>query len=421
MRNPLLSVLKRPSFLFLIISEFFSQFAMNLLNFILLIVVFKISSSNLAVAGVILAFTLPSIFFGIVAGVLVDRWNKKRVLVVTNMLRAIVVIPLFFVSTELFLMYIIIFIISLVTQFFVPAEAPIIPQLVPRKLLLPANALFSVGIYGSSIVAYSLSGPLLLVFDTTKIFLFISILFLVSSVFALMIRFVFSNENKISVNKIQFIDEIKGSFSLILKKEKIFHSIFILTLLQTLLFVIAVIGPGYATNIVNIQIEKFPLFFVMPAVIGMVIGAIMIGNFLNNVSKRTLVKYGVLIIGVILILFPKVSFFTSREIIQNINNMLGYGMNIENVHIMMIMGLIVGFGFSLVFVPSNTMIQEETSDMQRGKIYGALNSFIGIISIIPILSAGVLADLYGIELVLTSLGIVIIFFALFLFWKYKYK
>ena len=83
-RNPLISALSIPSFLLLILSEFFSQFAMNLFNFILLIVVFQISSSNLAVAGVVLAFTLPSILFGIIAGVFVDNWNKKRVLVITN-------------------------------------------------------------------------------------------------------------------------------------------------------------------------------------------------------------------------------------------------------------------------------------------------------------------------------------------------
>lgn len=156
MRNPLLSALTIPSFFFLIISEFFSQFAMNLLNFILLIVVFQLSNSSLAVSGVILAFTLPSIFFGIVAGVLVDRWSKKRVLVLTNILRAIAVVPLIFVSTELFIIYVVIFIVSLITQFFIPAEIPIIPQLVPKKLLLSANALFVTGIFQLVYLKWSL-------------------------------------------------------------------------------------------------------------------------------------------------------------------------------------------------------------------------------------------------------------------------
>ena len=89
MANPFLKVLSISSFSYLLISEFFSQFAMNLLNFILLIVVYQISGSNIAVAGVVLSFTLPSILFGIIAGVYVDKWNKKHVLVYTNVLRAL--------------------------------------------------------------------------------------------------------------------------------------------------------------------------------------------------------------------------------------------------------------------------------------------------------------------------------------------
>src|SRR3989344_1875686 len=156
MRNPFISVLSIPPFLFLLISEFFSQFAMNLLNFILLIVVFQLSGSNIAVAGVVLSFTLPSILFGIIAGVYVDKWNKKRVLVYTNVLRALAAFPLIFISSELFVVYTLSFLVSLITQFFIPAETPIIPLLVPKKLLISANALFSMGIFGSIIIAYVL-------------------------------------------------------------------------------------------------------------------------------------------------------------------------------------------------------------------------------------------------------------------------
>lgn len=102
---------------------------MNLLNFILLIVVFNLSNSNIAVAGVVLSFTVPSILFGILAGVYVDKWNKKNVLVYTNALRAVAVFPLIFVSHQLFFVYGLSFLVSLITQFFIPAETPIIPHI----------------------------------------------------------------------------------------------------------------------------------------------------------------------------------------------------------------------------------------------------------------------------------------------------
>jgi len=408
-RNPLISALSIPSFLLLILSEFFSQFAMNLFNFILLIVVFQISSSNLAVAGVVLAFTLPSILFGIIAGVFVDNWNKKRVLVITNILRAASAIPLIFISTNLFLIYLLTFIVSLITQFFIPAETPIIPQLVPKKFLLSANAVFSLGIFGSIIVAYALSGPFLLILGVSKIFLFITILFGASAFFAFLIKFKFKKHK--TDQKIEIFTEVKDAFSLMARKEKIYHSLFILTLLQTLILVIAVLGPGYATNILKIEVEKFPLLFVTPAVVGMTVGAVIIGSFLHKYQKQTLVKVGLLIIGIILIIFPNVE--TIFEIL------LPQSMSIGSVRIMMFMAVVVGFAFSLVFVPSNTMIQEETTDKQRGKIYGTLNTMVGIVSVVPVLTVGVVADNFGVDKVLTLVGIVIILFSVSLFLKYK--
>lgn len=367
---------------------------MNLLNFILLIVAFQLSSSNLAVAGVVLAFTLPSIFFGIIAGVFVDKWNKKKVLVYTNILRALAVFPLIFVSHELFLVYFLTFLVSLITQFFVPAETPIIPHLVPRHLLLSANAIFSMGIFGSIIVAYALSGPLLLTLGKINVFILITILFAVSAVFAYLLKINYK-EKYAGKQKIDVKAEIKDAFSVMRGNKKVYHSLFLLVLLQTLILVIAVIGPGYATHVLHIQVEKFPLLFVTPAVIGMAIGAVVIGNFLYNKSKSTLAKIGLLIIGIMLLLIPNLTRF----------------LDFDPVDIMIPLAIVIGFAFSLVFVPSNTIIQEETTDEQRGKIYGSLNNLVGIVSLIPVLGVGVLADSFGVATVITCIGVGVVIVA----------
>ncbi len=417
MGNPFLKVLSIPSFLYLLISEFFSQFAMNLLNFTLLIVVFQLSESNIAVAGVVLSFTLPSILFGIIAGVYVDKWNKKNVLVYTNILRALAAFPLIFISHELFLVYALSFVISLITQFFIPAETPIIPLLVPKKNLISANALFSMGIFGSIIVAYALSGPLLLLFGKTNVFIFITFLFALSAVFAFFIRLKF-DKSKVKI-KINILEEVKDAFIFMAKKDKVYHSLFLLTLLQTLILVIAVIGPGYAENILHIDVEKFPVLFVTPAVIGMSIGAVLIGNFWHKKSKQALAKIGLLIIGIVILLFPYGYLVTSRESIVSINSYMPNMVSINDVHILVFLAVIVGFAFSLVFVPSNTLIQEETTDKQRGKIYGSLNTLVGIVSIVPILGVGALADLIGISKVITLIGVSVITIALLRIFKFK--
>ena len=391
---------------------------MNLLNFILLIVVFNLSNSNIAVAGVVLSFTVPSILFGILAGVYVDKWNKKNVLVYTNALRAVAVFPLIFVSHQLFFVYGLSFLVSLITQFFIPAETPIIPHMVKKELLLSANALFSMGIFGSIITAYALSGPILLILGKTNVFTFLTVLFIVSSLFAFLIKIKHVKEVD-GKNKINVRDEIKDAFNVMMKKEKVYHSLFLLTLLQTLILVIAVIGPGYAKNILHIDVEKFPILFVTPAVIGMALGSLVIGNFLHNKSRQAIAKAGLLIIGFVVLFFPYGSVLTSRQFIQDINNYLPNMLRINVIHIMLFLAVIIGFAFSLVFVPSNTILQEETTDRQRGKIYGSLNTLVGICSILPVLGAGALADIFGVSKVITVIGLIIISISLLRIFKYK--
>ncbi len=65
MQSPLIAALKIPSFFFLVVSEFFSQFAMNLLNFSLLIVAFQLSKSN-PTPSRLSTHTVPQLLLGVI-------------------------------------------------------------------------------------------------------------------------------------------------------------------------------------------------------------------------------------------------------------------------------------------------------------------------------------------------------------------
>jgi MFS family permease len=412
--NLILKVLRIKPFTYLIASEFFSQFSMNLFNFSLLIVVFSVANSNSAVSGVVLAFTIPSILFGIFAGVLVDRWNKKTVLFATNIIRAMLIIPLAFLHTNLAVIYAVTFGVSVVTQFFIPAETPIIPLLVGKPLLLSANALFGMGIYASIFLAYAMSGPFISIFGQSNLFIFLSILFLIAGFFAFLIK---GSNLKIEPKKAEIVlgfkEEISTVLKLISKTKALSHALFSLTLAQILILVLAVIGPGYAEHILRIKIESFPTVFMIPAVVGIALGALIIGSFLHKKSKSALTKFGMLLMGVSILLLPYGSRVESRELIHFINFYLPHVLQITMLHITVSLAFVLGFATSFVFVPSNAVLQEETSDEWRGKVYGVLNSLIGVASIIPVVVVGGLADLIGVKLVITGMGIVVILIALF--------
>ncbi|MBI3984579.1 MAG: MFS transporter [Candidatus Levybacteria bacterium] len=413
--NHILKTLQIKPFLYLILSEFFSQISMNVFNFILLIIVFSIARSNSAVSGVVIAFTFPTIIFGILAGVLVDKWNKKKVLFLTNLLRALMVLPLFLLHGNLFFIYAVTFGVSIVTQFFIPAETPMIPVLVKRKYLLSANAIFGVVMYSSIFLAYALSGPILYLFGKQNVFVFLALFFLIAAFFAFVIKVkkkeAISPTLPVESIGLSFSSEIRTLVALVSKTKTLYHALFSLTLAQILIYVLAVIGPGYAQSILKIPIESFPFLFVTPAVIGMSLAALILGSILYKKSKTYLTKLGLLILGIAILLLPYGDKLTSRDIVQFLNLYLPMFLQINVLHIMIFLAFIIGFATAFVFVPANTILQEETSDESRGKIYGLLNSLVGVLSFVPVVAVGGLADIIGVKAVISAIGLIVLVIA----------
>lgn len=135
-------LLNKP-FILLWLAQVSSQLAFNMLNFIFIIFAYEKTLSNTAVSGIVISFTLPALFFGMLAGVYVDRRNKKSVLLFSNLLRGLLTLALYFTKDVLFSVFLISFLTSGITQFFIPAEAATIPRLVGKKRLVGANSLFT--------------------------------------------------------------------------------------------------------------------------------------------------------------------------------------------------------------------------------------------------------------------------------------
>ncbi len=409
MNNNLLLALQNRPFLFLWLAEVLSQVASNMTNFILLLVVFSLTHSNTAVSGIMLAFLLPAILLGIIAGVYVDRKDKKHVLTVTNVVRGIILLLLATLHSNVLGVYILTFVVAAATQFFIPAETPMIPLLVEKHLLLSANALFGLAFYGSLLIAYALSGPFLIYFGPQRAFVVLAGMFFVGALFASLIRrsSVVKKKSKEGTN-LTFASEIKMALSLIFTIRNIYHSFLMLALSQILVLVIAVLGPGFATSILHIPVNTFPLLFVTPAAIGMGVGAFIIINFFQHRNRAKVTNLGLLTTAITLFLLTFINNITHAHIVESINRFLPTLLQINLLHTMVALAFLSGVANALIFVPSNTLIQEETSDEVRGKIYGALNAMIALLSLVPIIAVGSLADIFGIGVVLLIIAISVI-------------
>jgi MFS family permease len=122
--------------------------------------VYQMTGSALATGGVLIANKISSLLLGSVAGVFVDRWNRKRTMVVANLIRALLLLPLFAVDSadRIWIVYVASAALSAVGQFFRPAENALLPRLVGEEHLIPANALNSLNDNLSRLVGPALGG-----------------------------------------------------------------------------------------------------------------------------------------------------------------------------------------------------------------------------------------------------------------------
>lgn len=409
MNSNLFRALSEKSFANLWVGEILTQIAGNLFNFFLILIVFKLTQSNTAVSGAVLSFTIPAILFGSIAGVYVDRWNKKNVLIITNILRAVLILALILFLDNLVLIYIMSFLVAVLTQFFIPAETPIIPLTVHPKNLLSANALFGFGLFGSILIAYVLSGPLLLAFGPIKTLLVLALMLLLGAFVISLVHLPYATKRttQIMQHSLNFIGDIRHTLRLIFQSKIISHSLFLLALSQILILILATIAPGYADQILGINVEEFPLVFVAPAAIGMVVGALVLVNFFHNHPRDRVITVGILLSGLAMLFLPFGSKVASRDFILTLNTYLPHMFDITILQIIALVAFVLGVANSLVFVPANTTLQEKTPDEIRGKIYGLLNTIVGALSLLPIILVGGLSDIVGVGTVITGIGVIL--------------
>jgi MFS family permease len=122
-------------------------------------VVYDATNSALAVGAVFLVATIPNLLFSPIAGAFVDRWDHREVMIVSDLLRAgiVLLIPLAAV-TNLALAYPLVFLVTTVSIFFRPAKGAILPRIVRSDDLVPANSALWVGETFADIGGYLIAG-----------------------------------------------------------------------------------------------------------------------------------------------------------------------------------------------------------------------------------------------------------------------
>lgn len=137
--------------------QLLSQLADRIFIYVLMILAYTLTRSNLGVSIPMLSFGIPSILFGSLAGVYADRLDRKGIMVISCILRGLLILLLVpLVNKSVPLIFLVSLFIYTVAQFFAPAESSSIPELVEKKNLIVANSLFVITWMGASMLGFGL-------------------------------------------------------------------------------------------------------------------------------------------------------------------------------------------------------------------------------------------------------------------------
>lgn len=406
--DPVLEVLSNGLFRRLWIGQMTSQLAGNMLIFLLALLMYRKTGSNVAVSGLFLAYGLPSLLFGVIAGTIVDRLDRRAVLLVAHASRALLVFAVLALNERISAVYLIVFLYAVINQLTMPSEVPLIPQFVPKSHLVSANSLFSFTFYSSMAIGLISAGPVLRWLGRDGAHILIFALFLVAaiSVFGIPPQ----GEGIKSLKRIfhydffyilkRFLANMQMGIQYVAKSQVLRDAVVLLTGTQIMLVLLGTLGPGFADTVLRIDVRDASLLIVGPTIFGILSGTVWVGNRGYRYPASRLMNIGVLSAGIILI---------TTSLLFGAANTLWFSLLPRPLVLTMALGLffMLGVANSLLDVPSNTILQKEAEGDMRGRVYGILSASVGGAGILPVVISGVLADLIGVGQVIFLLGLVV--------------
>jgi predicted MFS family arabinose efflux permease len=342
--------------------------------------IYSLTGSALAAGLLFTCYTAPSILFGSVAGVFVDRWDRKRTMVIANLLRAVVLLPLLFVRSPewVWVIYVALFAQTSIALFFVPAENALLPTLVGEQHLMAANSLNALNDSLARLLGPALGGMLLGLLGVSGVALANVTTYLIA---AGMIALIVARATPPSQTRIatdarspwgavwrEWIDGLR-----LVRQSRIVTGLFVV-------MATAMVGSGIINTLIVVFVQDviggdavaFGWIMTLQG-IGGIVGGVLMGTLGARFNAPQLITAGLVLAGVVFL-----------------------GM-LYNATLTLTLALIplIGAGFVAALVSIQTMLQRHVEDAYRGRVFASFSTIIAIASLFGTAFAGVLGDRIG--------------------------
>jgi MFS family permease len=401
------TVLRNRPFLKLWLSQLATQIGVNMVLYGLTVVVLDATDLTSAVSALFLTFLVPSVLFSALAGVYVDRIDRRLVLVVTNALRATVLIGIFAVGRDIGMVLLLNTVFSIVTVFFAPAEAAMIPVLVPREQLVAANGIFTLTLNGAFALGYALLGPIIVTVSggPQPLLILVAVLFGIAAVLCATLpsdppapaprphaRAAVAEAGQAVTG---VFAQLREGIGYIRDYPTIAWSLAYLGISASLIGVVAVLGPSFARDTLGLS-PKDLIVVVLPLGLGIVMGVLLLNNYGKYIARRRAIEVGLVLLGFLLVLLT-VAGPVSR-ILTGVGDKVGLvdlSALTSLVAVVVAIAFLAGICYGIVAISAQVQLQEDIPPDGRGRVFGVLNMLISVASILPIIVVGQISDLVG--------------------------
>lgn len=428
-RQGMAEALANGPFRLLWLAELLTQTAQNALWYTALVLVERATRSTTLLSVTVVSAVLPAALFGMLAGIMVDRWPKKPVLIACNLLRAVVVLAYLLSGQSVLWVFAANFAVTAVSQFFFPAELASIPHVLPRRQLTAAMGLFNLTWTLAQFFGLIVLGPLLLkvLGDETGPAVVIAgsvaAYLLAAGLMGLLPHDTADDEERAARAVAVAAGEPRGG-----AVRSIWHdlsegvrcihrnvparlAILYLALTTTLLLVISTLAPRFAVQELRIGAAD-AIFLIAPAGLAMA-GASFTAHRLARRFRRELIvqRSLLLLIGALLVLAsvgPVQHWLLTHGLVRETDLRDAWQLILSRVGVVMALAAVIGWQVGMVVVPAQAIVAEWAPGELRGRIFAIQLTITNLASIFPLLLLGGLADLIGIPAVIALVALAIL-------------
>ncbi len=381
------TILQHRPFRIMWLAQFVSIFGDFLALFgVILMITYRWHGTVLDITTITIFFVLPLTIVGPVAGVFVDHWNVKRVMIASDLIRAVLVVLLVFV-TDIRQICVIFAVLSTVSSFFGPAQSVTLRTLVPMEGLMAANALMAQAFYTVRILSPAIAGLLVKWLSEKACFYLDSASFIFS---AIMISTLVMNRPASTAEK-----TVKSLTQDFLAGNKFIFThrllAFVFISMAVAMFVLSSFSPLISIYIRDSLHARELAFGIISALVGvgLIAGTQLVNKLVRSFSKTHVVLGGLVALGV------------GAALLGFANNLVVAGLSTFTI----------GFAIAFVIVPAQTVSQQETPHAMMGRVSSTFMSLFSLSQVLGLLLSGFLAQRLGMRPLFVACGVALILIA----------